>query len=153
MKILLHMAALAAAALIVGFAVNQVHPDGIHRGMLTAAFSGKTGWRRITADSAHVLFSKNAAVFVDIRSEAEFKTDHIPGAVSEPFHPFFRNFDRFEQTHSKIGTYVFYCFEPACREGHIMLAWMGRKGYGKAVWMYGGLSRWIQSGYPVEGGN
>jgi rhodanese-related sulfurtransferase len=153
MKTLLRMAGIAAAALIAGFTVNQVHPDGIHRSMLTAVFSSEYGWRRITADSARVLFSKQAAVFVDIRSEAEFKADHIPGAVSQPFHAFFRNFDHFEQTHSKTGTYVFYCFEPACREGQPMLSWMGKRGYGKAVWMYGGLSRWIQSGYPVEGGN
>jgi rhodanese-related sulfurtransferase len=153
MKNLLRMAALAAAALAAGFAVNQAHPGGIHRNMLTAAFSGGPGWRRISADSARVLFSGNAAVFVDIRPEAEFKAGHIPGAVSEPLHPFFRNFKSFEKANPKTGVYVFYCFEPACREGQPMLSWMGRRGYRKAVWMYGGLSGWIQSGYPVEGGD
>jgi rhodanese-related sulfurtransferase len=151
MKTLLRMAALAAAALIVGLAVNQVHPEGIHRNMLASVFSTEFRWRRITADSAQVLFSSNAAKFVDIRSEKEYRTDRIPGAESQPFYSFFRNFRRFEKNHPKTDTYVFYCFEPACREGHAMLAWMGRRGYGKAVWMYGGLSQWIQSGYPVEG--
>ena len=153
MKTLLRVAGISAAALIAGFMVNQVHPAGIHRNMLAAVFSSEYRWRRITADSARVLFLKKAGVFVDIRSEAEFKSDHIPGAVSQPFHAFFRNFGRFEKAHPKAGTYVFYCFEPACREGQPMLSWMGRRGYGKAVWMYGGLSRWIQGGYPVEGGN
>jgi rhodanese-related sulfurtransferase len=147
------MAALAAAALIAGFAVNQALPDGIHRSLLTAAFSGEYRWRRITVDSARVLFSRKAAVFVDIRSGAEFKSGHIPGAVSEPFHPFFRNFGRFERTHPKTGVFVFYCFEPACREGQTMLSLMGRRGYPKAVWMYGGLSRLIQDGYAAEDGD
>jgi rhodanese-related sulfurtransferase len=152
MKILLRMAALAAVALIVGLAVNQVHPEGIHRNMLVSAFLTEFRWRRITADSAQVLFSSHAAKFVDIRSEKEYRTDCIPGAESQPFYSFFRNYRRFEKAHSKTDIYVFYCFEPACREGHAMLAWMGRRGYGKAVWMYGGLGQWIQSGYPVEGG-
>jgi rhodanese-related sulfurtransferase len=153
MKILFRMAAIAAVALIAGFTVNQLHPSGIHRSMLTAAFSGGYRWRRITADSARVLLSKKAAVFVDIRSEAEFKAGHVPGAVSEPLHPFFRNFKGFEKAHPKTGTFVFYCFEPACREGQLMLSWMGRRDFRNAVWMYGGMSEWIQSGYPVEGGD
>ncbi len=153
MKTLLRMAGLAAAALIAGLAVNQVHPEGIHRNMMTAAFSTDYRWRRITADSARVLFSGGAAVFVDIRPEKEYRTDRIPGAESQPFFSFFRNFRQFEKTHPKTGTYVFYCFEPACREGASMLAWMGRRGYGKAVWMYGGLSQWVQDGLPVEGGS
>lgn len=152
MKTLFRMAALAAAALTAGLAVNQFHPEGIDRNMMAALFSTDYRWRRITADSAHVLFSGKTAVFVDIRSEKEYQTDRIPGAESQPFYSFFRNFQRFEKTHPKTRTYVFYCFEPACREGHAMLAWMGRRGYENAVWMYGGLGQWIHGGYPVEGG-
>jgi rhodanese-related sulfurtransferase len=152
MRTLLRMAALAAAALAAGLAVNQIHPEGIHRNMMVAAFSTGYRWRRITADSAAVLHSNRAAAFVDIRSWKEFSTGRVPGAESQPFFSFFRNFQRFERTHPKTATYVFYCFEPACREGHAMLAWMGRRGYRKAVWMYGGLGQWIQSGAPVEAG-
>jgi rhodanese-related sulfurtransferase len=120
--------------------------------MLVAVFSTGYRWRRITADSAHVLFANRAAVFVDIRPGGEFLAERIPGAESQPFFPFFKNYRRFEPIHPKTGTYVFYCFEPACREGHAMLAWMGRRGYRKAVWMYGGLGQWMKSGYPVEAG-
>jgi rhodanese-related sulfurtransferase len=152
MKTLLRMAALAAAALAAGLAVNQIHPEGIHRNMMVAAFSTDHRWRRITADSAAVLHSNRAAVFVDIRPGREFLTERVPGAESQPFFSFFRNFQRFERTHPKTEIYIFYCFEPACPEGHAMLAWMGRRGYRKAVWMYGGLGQWIQSGSPVEAG-
>jgi rhodanese-related sulfurtransferase len=146
------MAAIAAAALAAGLAVNQVHPAGIHRNLMTASFSTDYRWRRITADSARVLHSSRAAVFIDIRPTDEFLAERIPGAESQPFFPFFRDFKRFEKNHPKTETYVLYCFEPACREGHAMLAWMGRRGYRKAVWMYGGLGQWIQSGLPVEAG-
>ena len=152
MRTLVRMAALAGAALAAGLAVNQLHPGGIHRNMLSAAFTADHRWRRIQADSAHALFSDGSAVFVDIRPGKEYEADHIPGAESQPFHSFFSNFQRFEKAHPKTGVYVFYCFEPACSEGQLMLAWMGRRGYGKAVWMYGGLGRWIEAGYPVEGG-
>jgi rhodanese-related sulfurtransferase len=152
MKILLRIAALGALALIAGFLVNQIHPEGIHRNMLRSALSTKDHWRRITSDSARVLWAQKAAVFVDIRPEMEFRKEHVPGAESQPFHQFFKLFKRFEQNHPKDKTYVFYCFEPACREGHTMLVWMQKREYQKAVWMYGGLSQWIQSGYPVEGG-
>jgi rhodanese-related sulfurtransferase len=152
MKTLLRIAALGALALIAGFLVNQIHPEGIHRNMMASALSVKHRWRRITADSAKVLLVKNAAVFVDIRDEKEFRKERIPGAESQPFYPFFKRFTKFEREHPKDRTYVFYCFEPACREGRMMLVWMQTRGYTKAVWMYGGLSQWIQGGYPAEGG-
>ena len=152
MKTLLRMAVLAALALCAGFAVNQIHPQGIHGNLLINSFSTGYQWRRITADSAFSLFNKQDAVFIDIRSEKEFLVDHIPGALSQPFHPFFRNFSRFEKDNPKQKTFVLYCFEPACREGHSMLRLMKTRGYQKAVWMYGGLSRWIEKSYPLENG-
>jgi rhodanese-related sulfurtransferase len=152
MKTAVRIFVLGAAALLAGFAVNQFHPEGVHRSLLASAFSG-IRWTRISADSAFALFQKKGAVFVDIRSERDFRQDHIPGAASQPFFPFFRKFDRFEQAHPRDGVYVFYCFDPACGEGLPMLRLMRMRGYTRAVWMYGGLSRWIESGRPVEGGD
>jgi rhodanese-related sulfurtransferase len=150
-RILVRIFVLGATALIIGLAVNQFHPEGVHRNLMVSAFSG-IQWKRISADSAYALFLKNGAIFVDIRSEKDFRLDHIPNALSQPFYPFFRGFDRFEKVHPKDGIYVFYCFEPACREGRSMLRLAQKRGYMRAVWMYGGLSRWIQDGHPVERG-
>jgi rhodanese-related sulfurtransferase len=151
MKTIVRMVVVAAAALVAGFTVNQFHPEGVHGNLLVSAFSG-IRWTRISTDSAYALFQKKGAAFVDIRSEREFRTDHIPGTESRPFYYFFRNFARFERSHPKDGVYVFYCFEPACGEGLFMLRLMRMRGYARAVWMYGGLSQWIESGRPVESG-
>jgi rhodanese-related sulfurtransferase len=147
-----HAALLAVLALAAGWSVNQFHPEGIPGRMTRAAFMSRSVIRRISADSARVVFQRGIAAFVDVRSAGEFRTGHIPGAENRPIQSFFRGFGGFERSHPKDSVYVFYCFEPYCREGRSMLAWMRERGYRRAAWMYGGLSEWMQNRWPVETG-
>jgi rhodanese-related sulfurtransferase len=146
-----HAALLALAALAAGWAVNQFHPEGIPGRMTKALFMSRP-IRRISPDSAMAVFQRRGAVFVDIRDPGEFRAGRIPGAENHPIHAFFRNFPEFEASHSRDSAYVFYCFEPACREGRPMLVWMRQAGYRRAAWLYGGLSEWTQNRWPVETG-
>jgi rhodanese-related sulfurtransferase len=151
MRRLVHAALLAVLALAAGWTVNQFHPEGIPGRMTRAAFTPRA-IHRISADSARVAFQRGTAVFVDIRPAAEFLTGHIPGAKDLPIQFFFRMFSAFERSNPADSAYIFYCFEPYCREGRSMLVWMRMRGYRRASWMYGGLSEWMQNRWPVETG-
>jgi rhodanese-related sulfurtransferase len=152
MKTLARAAALCLVSLAAGLTLNQKHQEGIPWNQLSSSLLAPSPWIRISPDSAYTLFSKRAAEFVDIRPEPEYTVEHVAGAVNLPVHSFFREFGMFERTYPKDRVYVFYCFEPSCREGRSMLRLMRRQGYKYALWMHGGLSYWMQNGYPVEGG-
>ncbi|MDM7926761.1 MAG: rhodanese-like domain-containing protein [bacterium] len=143
---------LSLAALAAGLIVNQFHPEGIPGRMTRALFMSGRPFRRVSPDSAMAAHQRGAAVFVDIRDPREFRAGRIPGAENHPIQPFFRDFAAFQKSHPVDTAYIFYCFEPACREGRAMLAWMRRAGYRRVAWMYGGLSEWTQNRWPVETG-
>jgi rhodanese-related sulfurtransferase len=152
MKTAFRALVIAAAALAAGLAANWRHPEGIPPNLLGATLFDRAPLMRITPDSARALWSAGAASFIDIRPVPEFGLEHVPGAENRPFRPFFGEFDEFKRNHPTNRTYVFYCFEPVCREGRTMLRLMRRNGYDRAVWMHGGLSEWMGLGLPIETG-
>lgn len=147
-----HAIVLSLIALAAGWTVNQFHPEGIPGRMTRALFMSGRPIRRVSPDSAMAAFQRGAAVFVDVRPPREFHAGRIPGAENHPIQPFFRDFPAFKKAHPVDAAYIFYCFEPACREGRAMLVWMRRAGYRRSAWMYGGLSEWTQNRWPVETG-
>ncbi len=142
--------AIWVAALVLGFAVNQVLPEGIRWELLLPRWernSQAIGY--ISVDSAYTLYLKGQVQFVDIRPAEEFDIDHLPGAISLPLIEFFRAPERLKQLNSS-RYYVLYCFEPQCDEATSLAGEFTAARFPHVSLLIGGFSAWLERGYPVE---
>lgn len=139
-----------AVSLTIGFAVNQVLPEGIRWKLLLPR------WERssrevayISVDSAFTLYMNGQVQFVDVRPAEEFEIDHLPGAISLPLMEFFRAPERLEQLDTS-RQYMLYCFEPQCEEATSLAGEFTAGKFPHVALLIGGFSAWLERGYPVE---
>jgi len=146
---------LAGAALFLGLAANHLHPAGMPMRLMTLPLTGVSAveaWRPLHADSAFALHLQQTAVFWDVRPQADFNLDHIPGACSVPFPAFFRNPDRYLPADPET-TLVLYDFEDYSPRPRQMIQWLLSKGYSRVYQLRNGYSFWLDMGYPRKEGN
>jgi rhodanese-related sulfurtransferase len=87
---------------------------------------------------------KEKVCFVDVRSEDEFKSGHVPGAVCVPL-------DRFEAGETPVPkdqVVILSCQSGrrSARAKEILKS----KGFENIIEMEGGFSAWQQSGFPIH---
>jgi rhodanese-related sulfurtransferase len=100
----------------------------------------------ISVADAKALFDKGGTVFLDCRTEKEYKSGHVPGAMNIP-----RGLLEFQvegKIQDKNATIVMYCKTG----GRACLACesIGEMGYKNVKNMEGGWEAWLKAGYPVE---
>jgi rhodanese-related sulfurtransferase len=103
---------------------------------------------RISQEDAYKLYKSDKAVFIDVRSNTQFKLDHIEGALSIPGSQLVRRFA--EVPHGK--TVITYC---ACSEEQSS----GRAatdlithGVKNVFALKGGIQEWKKLGQPTKDG-
>lgn len=88
--------------------------------------------------------SGDAPVIIDVRSEDEFKSGHIPGALHIPYDQVAA---RISQVDAPDGV-ALYCLKgPRARMGEAALL---ESGYTKVLHIEGGFTAWHAAGLPVE---
>lgn len=90
--------------------------------------------------------SGSPPVIVDVRTGAEFKRGHIPGAVHIPHDELDARLS--ELSSSLSDTIVVYC-------GSGRRAWSGKRtllqnGFGRVLHLKGGILAWEKAGNPIE---
>ena len=89
--------------------------------------------------------NNTAPVIVDVRSQSEYESGHVPGAMHLPFYAMW---SRHEEIHAKPeDPVVLYC-------EHGPRAWIGKfalwtVGYKNIVYLDGHMSGWKQQGLPM----
>ena len=74
-------AVLVLGGLLIRFLlIGQSQPPTARRGTTILA----SQIERVSLDESKVAFDNSSAVFLDVRSQAAFDTNHIPGAVNSP---------------------------------------------------------------------
>ena len=103
---------------------------------------------------------QSGATYVDTRTEAEFKSGHVPGAILVPYQEksakdadFDAGLDKFETT--KLGAdrdapLVFACNGPECWKSFKASQAALKAGYRKVYWFRGGFPEWRNSGLKLE---
>jgi prepilin-type processing-associated H-X9-DG protein len=85
---------------------------------------------------------------VDVRSQSEYKSGHVPGALHLPFYAMWsRHAEMKAQSENPI---VLYC-EHGPRAGIAKFA-LWTRGYTNIVYLDGHMSGWKQRGLPMENG-
>ena len=100
----------------------------------------------VRADLQKRLLEHPAPLIVDVRSEGEYQTDHIPGAVHIPFYSIGSGLKQL--SFPKENPVVLYC-EHGPRAGLAGIS-LYFQGYGKVYSLEGHMKGWRESRLPVE---
>jgi len=100
----------------------------------------------ITVSDGKAIFDKGGAIFLDIRTDKEYKAGHIPGSIhiSRGLLEWFIS----KEISDKNATIVVYCKTGgrSCLGTNTLV----KMGYKNAKNMDGGWKAWEKAGYPVE---
>lgn len=118
------------------------------------------GVTRVGADEVAELLKQGAAV-VDTRSQKEFDSEHIRGAVlvsyaekslkEVGYDASKDDFAALAKAVPKNRPVVFLCNGPECWKSYKASRWAQKDGYQKIYWFRGGMPEWREKRMPVEG--
>ena len=105
-----------------------------------------SGVKPVNNNEATRLYNREDAVFVDIRSEAEFERGHLPGALNIPGGNMDKRPKKLDR-HKKRPVIV-YCAQgtQAARTGRQLQ----EQGFEQVHQLSGGYGRWFEANLPVE---
>jgi len=96
--------------------------------------------------------NRPGTIILDARTEREFASGHIPGAVSfsvARFEPMFTE----QGELLKLGTViVIYCAGPDCRDSSLLASRLSGKGFSDIFVFKGGMEEWIGAGFETAAG-
>ncbi len=155
------MAILLSTALILSLGVNALSPRGIPwrgqwdeaKGVVTAdqaTLQPTLDFEIPDAPTARRLHAGGQVVFVDSRTEADYRAGHIPGAVSLPVGEFDRHIDAFRARYDSGHPIVTYCSGRSCQDSHILAQRLFAAGYENVSVFIDGYPGWSAEDYPIE---
>ena len=103
----------------------------------------------ITVDEAYEVFLNNKDyIFVDVRTESEYKSSHIEDAINLPVSEIEERLDEIP----KDKSIIVYCNGSSCNRSGQAASILKENGYKEVFDLVGGgVFEWEEKGYPVEG--
>ncbi len=152
---------LVSTAVLMALIANALSPRGIpwrgqwdeSQGVVTAdqaALKPTLDFEIPDALTAHQLHAGGQVVFVDSRTEADYRAGHIPGAFSLPVGDFDRRIDAFRARYDRGHPIVTYCSGRSCQDSHILAQRLFEAGYENVSVFIDGYPGWSAGGYPIE---
>lgn len=142
------------SSLLLGIAVNAVHPRGIPLVQdwdnYVESKALKAGIRIISLSNALFLSKQSQSLFVDARSGEEFERGTIPGAVSLPFQKLEDSFETVEAVLTADGPVIVYCSSRQCDDALYLAIELQAIGVTNLHYMADGFDAWKGAGWPVE---
>ena len=150
----LQAGALAAAALLLGAAVNLLRPDGLPwigkhslRERLQAAAADDPV---VSLDEAVRLHREGKALFLDARSAGWFEAGRVKGARNLPPKELEARFEAVLRGVDRQTPIVTYCDGETCDLSHQLALALKAKGFKNVRVLVNGWSVWTRKGLPVE---
>ena len=135
-------------ALIVGAALSFNASPAIAKDMTAKDFmqDARKNIDTITVSDGKAIFDKGGAIFLDIRTEKEYKAGHMPGAIniSRGMLEWFIS----KKITDKNALIVVYCKTGG--RSSLGSDTLVKMGYKNVKNMDGGWKAWAKAGYPVE---
>lgn len=139
-------------AAFLGMLINIFHPKGYS--IVTKTYQKSKKIIFINLDEAKIKFDSCKSLFIDSRSDGEFKDIHIKGAINIPSYPFeaaekkIKN--NFELLKSNVEL-VLYCSGSHCGSSFDLAVKIIEAGYKRNIYIIDeGIPGWINTGYPTE---
>jgi len=153
-KTLWQIPAILAIALGMGFISNTLRPDSIQ---LVGDWSAEARITTATGDNlvipfseAAKLFTEKAAVFIDARSDEDFRKGHIHGAKSLPWQDVDQRFIEIVEDISPDVTIITYCDGENCDLSHDLALFLLDMGFKDVRVLINGWSVWQETNLSVE---
>ena len=100
--------------------------------------------------SAREIYDSGNAVFVDARTQEDYRDGHISGAVSFPAYAFEEHIHAFKKEYPLFLTIVTYCTGRECDDSHVLARRLLDEGYKDVSVFIDGYPAWEEQGHPVE---
>jgi rhodanese-related sulfurtransferase len=98
------------------------------------------------------LFEEGAALFVDARSEADYRAGHIKGAVNIPELDFENYIGSFLEKTTANTVLITYCEGNACTLSKSLAEKLSLAGFEKVFHLQNGWGQWKERGLPTASG-
>jgi rhodanese-related sulfurtransferase len=148
--------AIAAIAAVLGTAANVISPrripwveDWSHYIEARALQEGLT---LITTAEAWEYFQRGTHIFLDARSDEEYRQERIPGAFSLPFMAMEEKMPEVQFLLGPSFPIVTYCSGETCDESFLVAVELRKQGMTNIVLYAGGMEKWVEAGHPSERG-
>ena len=149
-------AILILAAVGIAIAIHAIRPDKIvpvvdrPAGGTAQSVQQSSGVREISIEEARELFHEKSAIFADARRRADYEAGHIPGAVHlDAIDPdaWLPDFLPATDPATRI---IAYCDGESCPLAGELAELLVLNGFENVGYLKNGLTRWRESGLPVE---
>ena len=143
-KMLWQISAILAIALGIGLISNALRPDSLQ---LVGSWSAEA--RMATATREHLIiplseaakvFTEKTAVFIDARSDEDYRKGHIQGAKSLPWQDVDQRFIKIAEDISLDMAIITYCDGETCKLSHDLALFLHDMGFKKVRVLVNGWS-------------
>lgn len=152
MKRLSRISLIVASALLLGFIINLLHPEGIHwKSFIPPNVFDHSekhlNVRIISADSAYALWKIGETKFIDIRMNEEYELDHIKGAINISID---KVFELDPHKFNNAALYVIYDQEGDSDKLTLFASHFSLRTRKTVYILFGGYFSWLSKQYPIE---
>ncbi|MBS1263398.1 MAG: Thiosulfate sulfurtransferase GlpE [Methanonatronarchaeales archaeon] len=108
---------------------------------------GPAGYGDVTPEKAYGIIQEQDPVVLDVRTRAEYRRGHVPGAINVPVESPNELKERWSEVPEGRPVVVY------CRSGRrsaVASELLTEKGYGQVYNILGGIDRWAAEGYPIR---
>ena len=107
----------------------------------------------MSVEEAVRLFEKGAALFVDARSEADYRAGHIKGAVNIPDLNFENHIGSFLEKTPAETVLITYCEGDSCTLSKSLAEKLSLAGFENVFHLQNGWGQWRERGLPTASGS
>ena len=147
---------------LLGVGVNALRSGGVK--LFDFASIRAQRWRTIVEKSrgtitevdlgtAYWIYKSKRALFVDARSEREYRPGHIPGAIHLPYGRHSAYFGDAIGSVDRRRELVLYCEADDCNQARELALFFFEKGFKNIRVFQEGWKRWVEAGHPREVGS
>ena len=125
---------------------------GNHSPTATDESDGSNPIGELSIEEAVRLFEGGAALFVDARSEADYRAGHIKGAVNIPDLDFENHIGSFLEKTAADTVLINYCEGDACTLSISLAEKLSLSGFESVFHLKNGWGQWKERGLPIASG-
>lgn len=142
---------LASASL--GFLLNAISPPPRRIPWVRPPKPALTANDQVTLDKARALWETGGAIFLDARSEKDYRSGHIPGALNLPAMTFGASVGKIRPKLDAEMKLVLYCDGEHCDSSRQLKDNLRAIGLTNSVILASGWTLWREARLPVRQGN
>jgi rhodanese-related sulfurtransferase len=155
-KVFRHVLAIIVLSIVVGLAANLLLVRKYIKGEFRQRFLSRDKYPGVTFISlaeAEQLFAQKAATFIDARSQEEYVSGHILGALNLPLNETKKGVAADQLQALSERSLVIYCQGGDCETSEALAKILYESGFKNIKVFQGGWAEWKQAGLPVAEGN